>query len=299
MKNVIFVIILSSWFSFAYAANTDALNFAKIYEQELKQKSSGVRRDKVIEKSLNNAVYSGQDVVITGTVKMASANYKEKQDQVESNFHAFYPEGVLSISKKTRNDWEFAGDFSYGQTDTRTETWNVDGIQVQHNDLDFSRANGRVSLGKILHWDRIKPLKVTPFVNYGFRYIDFVRNHFDFLGIRTDTEVTEKYYIHYAGGGLKLDTKLTNRLHLLGTGSCAYVFYNRAHNSLLGNIDGDGGIIADGSLNMEYSINNLWKIVGGGFAEFQSLNGGTSSIAFWPDNTLNIFGGNLALRANF
>lgn len=236
---------------------------------------------------------------IEADIKAAAAQYKEKESSVSSSFDAFYPELFLTAAHEGENDIQAALGFSYGRTTTDKETWCVNGAEYQTNDLYFSRINARASVGKILYTEN-KNSKAVPFLAYGFRFIDFNRTNFNILNIITSRDiVTEKYYIQHIDAGINFTAKLNDKFSVSGLGSYGYVFYNQAHNSSLGGISGSGGYLAEANIAVGYSLSKSWQLTFGGFGEWQKLKGGEKNDVIWPDNNLNIYGGNVGLKYSF
>lgn len=289
MKKVFVIIVLcllSSLCSPSYAANDDyyrAQRFAQEYEHELRAKSE------LIEAKWN----------VSADLKAGVANYEEKESTLKSSFKAFYPELALSAINKSDNDIETALRLSYGQSVTDKEKWKLSGIEYQTNDLYFQRLNLKASVGKILYSD-LRDFKATPFLGYGFRFVNFSRTNFNVLNIITSRDiVTEKYYVHHIDVGLGFEKQLTDQFNISGLGAYGYVFYNKAQNSALGGIRGSGGYIAEANLEVGYTLSEAWKLTFGGFGEWQHLKGGEKSDVLWPDNDLNIYGGKIGLKYSF
>jgi len=286
MKLIITVLALFFiWLQPAYALDVrEAKKFAGEYAQEAK----------INEENKKNMWH------ILTNLKVGAANYKEEEQTVSSDYKAVYSEFLCAAVNQSNNDIEKAIDFSFGQSTTDTETWYISDIKYQTNDLDFYRINLKGSIGKILYSDKYKNLQVVPFLGYGFRYINFKRADFNILDIITFREVvTEKYSIHHCDFGLKFNNALGDKWNIFGLGSFGYVFYNQADNSYLGKTDGAGGYLFDGNINLQYSLSDSWQFIFGGFFELQNLNGGQKSDVVWPDNKLNIYGGNIGIRLLF
>jgi hypothetical protein len=283
--NIIFCL-----FNLAYAADAQhykALNFAKEYESEVK-----VQREAPVE---NRGSWKPEV-----SIKSGIASYEESEQILRSHWDGFYSEVLGNLLKEGANDVENALSFSFGQSVTETETWHISDIKYQTNDLNFYRINLKGSLGKILHHDRYENLRVIPFLGYGFRFINFKRANFNILDIITSHEaVTEKYYIHHLDFGIRLDNKLSSRWSFSGLACFGYVVYNQADNSMLGKVGGGEGYLVDGNINLQYNLNDFWQLIFGGFIELQKLPGGEKGDAIWPDNELNICGGNIGMRYVF
>ena len=111
--------------------------------------------------------------------------------------------------------------------------------------------------------------------------------------------VKEKYYLHHTDLGLRFTNKFGEKWALSGKGAFGYVFLNEAKNSSLGTVDGGGGYLIDGNLNLSYSLSARWQFLLGGSAELQSLKGGSKEDVIWPDNDLRIYGADIGMRFIF
>jgi hypothetical protein len=262
----------------------DAKKFAEEQVQEIEAKKARVKSEWNIETGLRIGV----------------ASYEESEQAIQSDCEVIYPEITLTAVNRNENDVEKTISFSFGQTTTDTETWYVNGQNYQTNDLNFYRLNIGASIGRILYSARYKNLQVIPFLGYGFRYINFERSDFNILNIITLREVvTEKYYIHHLDFGLRFNNALSDRWNICGLGAIGYAFYNEADNSALGNIKGGGGYLVDGNISLNYSLTDSWSLIFGGFFELQNLRGSQKGNVIWPDNDLNIYGGNIGMRFIF
>lgn len=233
-------------------------------------------------------------------VKMGLATYEEDEDDIDSDYKIFYPEIVAAAEKRFENDIGLGAEFSFGHSLTATETWNLSGEKYQTNDMDFYRINLKGDIGKSFYFGYYRPWEITPFAGYGYRFINFERTNFNILDIITSRDVVnEKYYIYHLDLGVKFSKEIDPLARVSGALSYARVIYNQADNSARGKIKGKGGYLVDGSLNLEYSLNETWRLVWGGFFELQSLNGGTKGGFVWPDNNLNIYGMQAQMKAEF
>jgi len=237
---------------------------------------------------------------ISLAIRAGRANYEEKEQTIESTYKVVYPEAVLSVNNTTLGGLDIGADVSFGYTPTATETWYIANTKYQTNDLDFYRGDFKGRLGKLIDLSGDETFSITPFLGYGFRFINFKRSNFNILNIITLRDVvTEKYYIQHGDAGFKLNKKFTDKISLFGKGAYGYIFYDKANNSSLGSINGEGGYIIEGDLNLGYSINDSCDLSLGGFAEFQTLKGGQKRSAIWPRNTLDIYGGRIKVMYRF
>jgi len=234
---------------------------------------------------------------ISAAIRAGRAKYEEKEQTIKSKYNVIYPEAVLTVNNTTPGGMDIGADFAFGYSLTDTETWYVSGAEYQTNDLNFYRGDFKGRLGKVIGGD---DFSVTPFIGYGFRYINFDRSNFNILNTITirDT-VSEKYYIQHGDAGIKFIKKFGEKVSLFGKGTYGYAFYDKAHNSSLGSIDGKGGYITEGDLNLGFALSDSCDLSLGGFAEFQKLKGGEKSGVLWPKNTLEIYGGRVGFLYKF
>ena len=234
---------------------------------------------------------------ISLAIRAGRAEYEEKEQTIKSKYNVIYPEAVLTVNNTTSGGMDIGADFGFGYSLTDTETWYVSGAEYQTNDLNLYRGDFKGRLGKVIGGEGFS---ITPFVGYGFRYINFDRSNFNILNTITLRDVvTEKYYIQHGDAGVKFSKKFGEKFSLYGKGTYGHVFYDKAHNSVLGSIDGKGGYIAEGDLNLGFALSDSCDLSLGGFAEFQKLKGGEKSGVIWPNNTLQIYGGQVGVLYKF
>lgn len=312
MKTIALIIAtLLSTFSFVYAAESDivlyakAARFAAEYAAELKSKAAMEKIDREIFSERTHAAQSGQEDTrnrweFDAKFKPAGAGYKEKEANVKSDFKVFYPEFLFSAARHFDYDIPVAVDFSIGQSATAKETWYISDMKYQTNDLNFFRANLKGNVGKTFYLDESRQFGLTPFLGYGFRFINFQRSNFNILNLITirDT-VNEKYYIHHGDIGFRANQKINDKFGISGALSYSYVFYNEADNSILGKIKGKGGYLFNVNMGMEYYLTDSIELLLGGFVELQHLKGGTKNDIIWPDNDLNTYGGEVGVKYKF
>lgn len=277
--------------AFAAYGNYDSWKFAREYESELRATQSSPGESAGAWK-------------VEADIRAGIASYKEEAHD-GSDWENLYYEGWIQMSRETENEIELAIGGYFGLSPDDTERWYEGGTQTQNNDMKFFRAGGFGTIGKILHSDYLANNRVIPFIGYGYRYVEFERSNFlDLTDLSTwDAVITEKYYIHYANAGVKFDTWLGERFNIALLGSIGYAFYNQMDNSALGKVDGHGGYIIDGRVNLTYKLNDYWQLICGGFADFENLEGGSRPegdlLVVWPDNKLDIYGMNLGARLVF
>jgi len=289
MKIITIMICLLCFVNFSYADEArDTDEFAREYIQELKDKTKSKGEKADTGWSLDTQLKSGV------------ASYEEDELGVSSEHETPYTELLARGVYQGDSGIEMGIGSSFGYAFSDTETWYVDGLKYQTNDLNFYRFNLNGALGLRLPLQEDASLHFTPYIGYGFRLIKFERSNFNILNVITSTEVvSEKYYIHHADCGIKLDMDLTDKLTLSPSWAYGYVFYNQADNSALGTIKGGGGFLFDVNIDLKYSLSESWQLLLGGFSEYQKLNGGEQNNIIWPDNSLKIYGGKLAARFVF
>ncbi len=285
-------VIMVFLFSFCAFAHASVAEYYKARELAMEQAQESAPAQ-ATESQENKAWTMEADI------RAGAAQYKEKESTISSSFNAFYPELFLTAAHEGENGLQTALGFSFGGTTTDTEKWFINGVEYQTNDLYFYRINAKASIGKILYSEN-KDFKAVPFLAYGFRFIDFNRTNFNILNIITSRDiVTEKYYIQHIDFGVNFDKKFNDKFSVSGLASYGYVFYNQAHNSALGDINGSGGYLAEVNVNLGYSLNKSWQLIFGGFGEWQKLKGGEKDNVLWPDNRLDIYGGNIGAKYSF
>ncbi|MBP7216468.1 MAG: hypothetical protein KBA46_04200 [Candidatus Omnitrophica bacterium] len=310
-KNTLFTLLfVLSWLQCGLAAydyyGTDPRQFARAYAQEKRAKQAITQTD--AQEFAEEYIWE-----ISVAYRPGVATYEEDDSGITSDYTAFYNDVQFAAKRYFEKNFEIFGSVAIGGALTDTETWYVGGPQYQTNDLNFFRTDLKIMAGKWFNtgsylaekttWNMpayLQNLILEPYGGYGFRYISFRRSNFNILNLITSTDVVdERYYLSHLDIGVELKTKLTDRWSLRAASAYGWVFSNEAHNDSLGDIDGEGGHIVDSLLDLSYTINDRLKLTLGGFVELQKLRGGESDIAIWPDNTLNIFGGNLKVQYAF
>ncbi len=232
--------------------------------------------------------------------RVGYTTYKEKVAPIKTDYDSVYLEGKVSAVYEAKNGLQALFDLSGGGSIENGEDVKVAGIDYQTDDMYFYRASPRVGLGWVFYLDESKNTSIAPFGAYTFRFTDFRRKNFVVLGTPLSGSASEKVYLHCGGGGLKFNAKLNEKFSLDISGACAYIFSSQADNSVAGiTIDGDGGFVAEGDVNLEYALSDSCKLIFGGFADVQNVDGGSSGGWIWPDNKLHTFGGNIGLKYSF
>lgn len=204
--------------------------------------------------------------------------------------------GVRSLPE-TGPGWLFDGYLGMGVSGTDEETWAQSGAVVQYNDLDWFRFDLGGDVGWYWPFERGW---VAP-TGWGvLRSDQYSRDHFvtDEGTLSTppgsvDEDVGLVLFGAAVEGGVALDHAATWTLE--GRLSAGWVAYSEASNSLLGDVEGNGGQLVDLSLALGWrsQSHSIWHA--GIRYELQDLEGGTSVsetddyMVEWPDNELEMF----------
>lgn len=231
--------------------------------------------------------------------EVGAVSYREEGAGLESDWDSTIFKVSLGMVNEDNKSWESEVKFGYFTALSGKETWKVEGIEYQRNDMDFWGWDFSWNLGYAFNIKYYtgssgeqENLTFTPFVGYGYRNIQFSRSNFNVLNLITITKtVDEDYDIHHLDLGLKVNRQLRNNLNLSLGFLGGYVISNEADNSELGEIKGDGGYLIRGFIDLDYKISNVWKISIGFVGEQQSLKGGESGLIIWPDNKLESYSG--------
>jgi len=231
--------------------------------------------------------------------RIGGATYQEEYSTIDSDWSAFYYEGIIAVNYFQEKGLVGRFDLGFPVTASAEEQWNVSGTKYQTNDLKFWAIESNIELGYAM------PIIVDkmPFSllgGYGFNFMRFTRTNFNVLNIITSTAIVdEDYWVHHLDIGGKLDYKISDKLKMDLKAMFGFVVYNSAHNSVLGDVDGDGGYVFRTESNIAYSLSKSWALILGGFFTLQHLEGGTSGNLVWPDNDLYTYGGNLSVKYKF
>lgn len=267
----------------------DARRIAEDYAAELKMKAN-----------LLGSPAAEKPWAVATDVTLAGLSYKESDSGLKSSFKALYTEFSAELSRRLPYGFITSARGSFGLTTNEPETWKIDNITVQTNDLDLWQVSADSKLAYALTFERANGLRLLPSVGYGFRYVKFTRSNFNIPDIITirDT-VSERYAIHHLDVGLGIDYALGERWRLVSDTSAGFVVYNQADNSVLGTVTGNGGLLIRSRLGLEWALHDSWNVTVEGYSEFQDLEGGRKGNVIWPDNTLAVYGGSLRAKFSF
>jgi hypothetical protein len=205
---------------------------------------------------------------------------------VDSDWEALRGGFQAEVSELKAHWYAFVLEGAIWGTDEGEEEWNADSFR-QTNNLKVWGWGGKALIGATLPIGE-KAL-ITPLVGVDYRRQSFSRSEFKVNYIPVDTEtVTEKYPVFSAGGGLNAEVFLPQGFGLFGRVLYFDVIDSRAENSLLGDIDGDGGEIWSVEAGMEWTDNLSFALGAAVSYELQKLDGGTddSGSLEWPENKL-------------
>jgi len=194
--------------------------------------------------------------------------FKAEVSELKARWYAFILEGTI---------W---GTFE------EEEKWEADSFR-QTNDLNVWGWEGKALIGVTIPIGA--QALITPLGGVSYRRQSFSRNEFKINYVPVDMEtVTEKYPIFSAGGGLNAEVFLPKGFGLFGRVLYFDVIESKAENSILGDIDGDGGEIWSVEAGMEWTDGVSFALGAAASYEWQRLDGGTddSGLAEWPENEL-------------
>lgn len=243
------------------------------------------------------SVGKGLDVALEN--KIGGVTYKEDYSNVDSDWNAFYYEGLLSVNYFKENSLIGRIDFGMPLASSSEETWRVSGAKYQTNDMKFWGMESNIELGYAMPVISDKMLAAM-LGGYGFSFTRFTRTNFNVLNIITSTAIVdEDYWVHHIDIGGKLVYSVNEKLKVDLKGIFGFVVYNSAHNSVLGDVEGEGGYLVKTETNIDYDIAENWALTLGGFFTLQHLEGDTKGNLTWPDNDLYTYGGNIGLKYTF
>ncbi|MDD4957028.1 MAG: hypothetical protein PHH49_06470 [Candidatus Omnitrophica bacterium] len=236
--------------------------------------------------------------------------YKESEDlsgtQLDSNWSAYLNRTGLALKEYDHESWEGEMRVGFSFTSEDSETWDVGGARYQTNDMKYWALDSGFLLGWAVPLDMgssSEPnMYLTPLIGYNYKFMRFTRTNFNILNTITITDtVDEDFYIHALELGGKFDFMVNEKLALFVKPIWGIVLYDYAHNSIGGGIEGkEGSYYINLDTGVEYSIDENW-VVGLLFrAEWQRLKGGNrDNEVFWPDNSLDAYGGEVNVAYRF
>lgn len=233
---------------------------------------------------------------------LGGAIYKESESTVDSDWTAFYNKSTVYLGDYDNKTIE--GDIRFGMsyTSTGTETWDISGVEYQTNDMKFWEMDTGVDLGWAfpVELDQDTKLAITPLVGYRWRFIRFTRENFTILNTITIREtIDEDYNLHFLDLGGRIAVEWQKNFEFFAKPIFGIVLYNATDNSELGTVKGDGGF----SFRLDTGINYAFTeniVAGVSFTmELQRLKGGESGNILWPDNSLDTYGGTIAVKYRF
>ncbi len=231
--------------------------------------------------------------------KIGGTHYHEEYSTIDSKWNAFYYEGLISANYFKEKGLVGRVDLGIPVTASAEEQWDVSSVKYQTDDMKFWGMEGNIELGYAM------PIIVDkmPFAllgGYGFNFTRFTRTNFIVLSKITSTAIVdEDYWVHHLDLGGKLVYNVSDKLKVDLKSMFGFVVYNSAHNSVLGDVNGDGGYTIRTETNVNYKYSENLALSLGGFFTFQHLEGGTSGNLVWPDNDLYTYGGNIAVKYLF
>jgi len=242
---------------------------------------------------------------------MGYVSYEEDETvdstNVRSDWGAFYNKTTLFL--KDYDNENIEGEVRYGMSVTSKdeEKWYINDIEYQTNDLSFWGVDTGFALGWAIPIDSKDPgimemldITIVPLVGYNWRYLRFTRTNFNVMNTLTIAETVDEYYnLHSVDLGCRLNINVNEKFDIYVKPMFGVLVYNSAHNSALGNIVGDGGFQVNIETGISYPIMENLSLDVAFRTELQRLNGGQKNSVIWPDNALDVFGGNVSVKYKF
>ena len=226
--------------------------------------------------------------------KIGGATYAEKEQTIKSEWRNIYYRSDVGLDNLRDHSTaiKVIANLGFFAVPTNTETWHVNNIKYQTNDMGFWGITPGLELGyQFNNLDSQKRCSFAPFLGYNYKHIKFKRTNFNILNIITSRDiVSEAYDIHYLDLGTYWDYKVGEKWGAFSRISYGFVLSNKADNSALGIVNGGGGYIIKTDLGLEYQLNDKSSVGFGGFFEIQKLEGGSKGNVIWPDNYLDTYG---------
>jgi len=226
---------------------------------------------------------------------------------INSDWKAFYYKGTGILSKYDHENIQ--GEAFYGMflTPKENESWDMNGSEVQTNDMSFWGIDTGVLLGWAfpLKMSDVKPpdgfnITLTPLIGYEWKFERFTRQNFVVLQAITISDIVdEDYSIHSLDIGGRIDV-VNGKFTVYAKPVFGIVLYNSAKNSVIGgSIKGDGGFLFNLDAGVDYAMTQNLTLGLAFKMELQNLNGSTKDNVIWPDNTLQTYGGTVNARYRF
>jgi len=246
-----------------------------------------------IDDSMGVAFYKENDTIAGSTVK--------------SDWKAFYNKTTIALSNYDGEGIE--GEVRYGMflTPNAKETWDVNSVRYQTNDMGFWGIDTGIDIGWGFSFEGVSDfadenldITLTPLVGYRWKFFRFSRTNFNVSNIITSAEtVDEDYSIHCLDLGARIGLDLGEKWEVFAKPIFGIVLYNSAKNSALGTIKGDGGFIFNMDTGVNYRLSENFVLGLMFTTEIQRLQGGTKDSIMWPDNSLDMYGGKISLTYEF
>jgi len=242
---------------------------------------------------------------------MGYVNYIEDETvngvNLKSDWGAFYNKTTIFL--KDYDNENFEGEARYGMSVTSTdqEKWHINDIEYQTNDLSFWGVDTGFALGWAIPIKSRDPgimelldITIVPLVGYNWRYLRFTRTNFNIMNTITIAETVDEYYnLHSIDVGCRLNVNVDEKFDIYLKPVFGILVYDSVNNSALGTVVGDGGFQANIETGISYPIMENLSLDVAFRTELQHLNGGKKGAVIWPDNTLNVFGGNVSVKYKF
>ena len=234
--------------------------------------------------------------------KLGAATYGEKYSNLDSEWNAFYYEGLVAVGHYPSEGLIGGVDFGIGMTPSADEEWDLSNIKIQTNDLKFWQLENNAEIGYVLPFF-VDKAPIAPIIGYGWSFTRFERTNFNILDLLISSEtIREDVWVHHLDMGFRI-TFLTHRKDMRVHARAIYglVLYSSAYNNGYDTtIEGDfGSFLVKGDLGVDYDITEHLTLNFSGFVGIQHLEGGTSGMIVWPENDLNTYGGKIGVTYKF
>lgn len=232
------------------------------------------------------------------------AAYRESADVVESDWSAFYNKTTLHLGDYDNKEIEGNVHFGISASDENTETWVVDGAEYQTNDMSFQGTDTGLDIGWALPVDMGKDgkaaLTLTPLLGYRWKSISFTRDNFIIQNTITEKKaIYEDYDLHFVDLGGRVSAEFADKLEFFARSVFGIGLHNGANNSEYGTVDGDAGLLLNFDTGVSYSPTENVVVRLAFTCETQHLYGGANDTAFWPNNSLDTYGGTVSVKHRF
>lgn len=256
----------------------------------------------LVEPALAGSPSSGLDLSLRGGVGQVDYRESVRIAPTRSAWDADYAGFSFSATIRPVGSLVLRGEGSLGTSSRETETWTDSGDVVQRNQLELSAFDLLGEAGWELGSSRFS---IRPLAGLGLRSHAYRRSRFvlaDAPEVRLSGTVTEDVSVLslHAGFAMALepDRAAGRPFGFSGSVRVGWPAYSSADNSLFGEIDGEGGLLADADLMLLWQAAPMHRFGLGLRYDYQQLDGDIKAIPAgrrgfaedglleWPDNRL-------------